>query len=108
MIEDGLKEPEDIKYLFIEPFQVKSKFYPLFYFALLTIGGVRVDLIVPIVLGIIINFTKCNNFTTRLSEYLDSKFLNEKMVNVGFLKTGSELRTLKSMDELVTSDSVIL
>jgi hypothetical protein len=39
---------------------------------------------------------------------LDLKFLNEKMINAGFLKTGSEIRILKSMDELVTSDSVIL
>lgn len=108
MIEDGLKDPDGIKYLFIEPFQLKSKFYPIFYFVLLTIGGVRVDLLVPIVLGLILHFTKCNTLLTRMSEFLDSKLLNERMVNAGFLKTGSELRDIKTMDELVTSDSVIL
>lgn len=108
MIEDGLKDPDGIKYLFIEPFQLKSKFYPIFYFVLLTIGGVRVDLLVPIIFGLMLHFTKCNNLLTRMSEFLDSKLLNEKMVNAGFLKTGSELREIKTMDELVTSDSVIL
>jgi|LakMenEpi03Aug12_release.lakeMendotaPanAssembly.Ray.scaffolds.fasta_scaffold986508_1 hypothetical protein len=108
MIEDGLKDPDSIKYLFIEPFQLKSKFYPIFYFVLLTFGGVRADLLVPITLGLIIHFIKCNSFLTALSDYLDLKFLNEKMINAGFLKTGSEIRILKSMDELVTSDSVIL
>ena len=108
MIEDGLKDPDGIKYLFIEPFQLKSKFYPIFYFVLLTIGGVRADLLIPITLGLIIHFTNCSSFMTTLSEYLDSKFLNEKMINAGFLKTGSEQRMIKPMDELVTSDSVIL
>jgi hypothetical protein len=71
MIEDGLKEPDSIKYLFIEPFQIKSKFYPLFFFILLTIGGVRVDLLVAILLGVITHLIRCNSLMTKISEYLD-------------------------------------
>lgn len=74
----------------------------------MTIAGVRVDILVPITLGILTHLININQLITKLSEYLDGKCLTEKMINAGFLKTGSELRALKSMDELVTSDSVIL
>lgn len=47
------------------------------------------DLLLPIVFGVTLHFTKCSNLVTRMSEYLDERFLNEKMINAGFLKTGS-------------------
>lgn len=108
MVEDAIKDPESLKYLFIEPFQVKAKFYPLFFFFILLLSGIRVDLLVPIVLGGLFHLIRCNNLITSISTYLDDKLLTENLVSVGFLKTGSEHRVLKTMDEMVTSDSVIL
>lgn len=108
MVEDALKEPESIKYLFIEPFQVKARFYPLFFFLILMLTGIRVDLLVPLLFGGLFHLVRCNGLITRISTYLDDKLLTENLVSVGFLKTGSEHRILKTMDEMVTSDSVIL
>jgi hypothetical protein len=92
MVEDALKDPQSLKYLFIEPFQVKAKFYPLFFFALLMLGSIRVDLLVPIILGAVFHLTSCNSLITRISTFLDDRFLSEQLVSVGFLKTGSEHR----------------
>ncbi len=60
MVEDAFKIPEGIKYLIIEPFQIKSRFYPALFFLVLSIGGLRVDLLIPLVLGILLHFIKCN------------------------------------------------
>lgn len=89
MVEDAFKDPESIKYLFIEPFQVKAKFYPLFFLLILLISGIRVDLLVPLFFGGVFHLIRCNSPITSISSYLDDKLLTENLVSVGFLKTGS-------------------
>ena len=60
MVEDAFEVPEDKKYLFIDAFQLKAKFYPLFVFVLLMVTSIRVDLLVPFGLGLAFHFGKGN------------------------------------------------
>lgn len=62
--------------MFIEPFQVKAKFYPMFFFVILTIADIRVDLLIPIIFGIICHFTRVKKALILLSSKLDERFVN--------------------------------
>lgn len=108
MVEDAFRVPENLKYLFIEPFQLQARFYPIFFFLFLTVTGLRVDLLIPFFLGIICHFSKLEKLLTWISTKLDAKLFSEKLINLGLRKTGSEQRTSKPLDELATNDSIIL
>lgn len=72
------------------------------------ITSIRVDLIVPFILGVICHFTKINNLSIWISYKLDDKCLSERMVEIGFLKTGGQQRVIKPLDDLRTNDSIYL
>ena len=107
-VEDAFARPESLKYLFIEPFQLKAKFYPLFMFVILMAVSIRVDLIVPFFLGIIVHFGKVNAASDWVSKKLNEKFLSERMIELGFIKEGAGERKPKQLDELATNDSIFL
>jgi hypothetical protein len=86
MVEDAFASPEDHKYLFIESFQLKAKFYPFFIFIILMAVSVRVDLIVPFFLGIAIHFGKVNVAADWISKKLNDKCLSDRLVGLGFIK----------------------
>jgi len=69
-----------LKYIFIEPFQLKTTFYPLFIAILLNIFGFRLDLIIPTLLGLIFHICKVKNIMNALSMKLDGIFLNEALI----------------------------
>lgn len=85
MVEDAFEDPEGLKYLFIEPFQLKSKFYPIFFFLIL-ITSLRVDLIVPLLLAILFHFAKVHVFALWVCKRLNTSFLTERMIGLGFIK----------------------
>ena len=88
-VEDAFAKSESLKYLFIEPFQLKAKFYPLFMFVILMAVSIRVDLIVPFFLGIIVYFGRVNAALDWVSKKLNEKFLSERMIELGFIKEGA-------------------
>lgn len=71
MVEDAFAEPERHKYLFIEPFQLKARFYPLAMFLLLMVTSMRVDLVVPFLLGVASYFGKVNIGASKISAKLN-------------------------------------
>lgn len=74
----------------------------------MSIGGLRIDLIVPIVFAIILYFIKCNELITKMSTFFDDKLYGEKLQKIGFVKTGGLTRIVKIMDEITTNDSIMI
>ena len=59
------------------------------------VTGLRVDLLVSFMLALVCHFAKINYLMTVLSNKLDEQYLSERMIEFGFLKTGSHERTQK-------------
>ena len=107
-VEDAFAEPENIKYLFIAPFQLKAKFYPIAMFLLLMVASIRVDLIVPFFLGVAVHFGKVNKGIKWLSEKMNEKLVTDRLIGLGFVKDGQADRKNRPLDELATNDSIFL
>jgi hypothetical protein len=50
------------------------------------ITSVRVDLVIPFVLALIFYFGKVDTFSLWVSKFLNDKFLNERLLGLGFIK----------------------
>lgn len=72
------------------------------------ITSIRVDLIVPFFLALAFHFGKVNTGLMLISQALNKKCLNEKLIEVGFIKEISKEEKAKHLDELATNDSIFL
>jgi hypothetical protein len=53
MVSNAVERPENLTYFLIKPFQIKMKFLPLFVSLLFQTMGFKIDIAIPIFVGMI-------------------------------------------------------
>ena len=69
-------DPHKNRYFLIDPFQIKNLFYPIFLCIILEFINLRVDIVIPLVLGVLLELLKLDRFLMFISKKIDGKIIS--------------------------------
>ena len=71
--------PQKNRYFLIDPFQIKNLFYPIFLCIILELIDLRIDVLIPLVMGVLLHFLKLDKLLMLISKKIDGKIISEKV-----------------------------
>ena len=67
--------PHISRYFLIDPFQIKNLFYPIFLSIILELIDPRVDLLIPLIMGVLLYLLKMDRCLIFISSKIDEKIV---------------------------------
>lgn len=100
-----MAEPEVLKYYLTHPLQITSRYYPLLFLVVLLLASLRIDPVVPCLVGVILHFAKFRVCAGALALKIEERLYGERMTALGLVKTDSETDANPLQD--TTNDSIV-